>query len=119
MVIPIIARELARRGAGYIAQALRAQDGLIKAAYTRPFISRNFNRGAVKGIQHGLGGGLVFSGYYRTSDMVNNEDPLTYDEEYQDSAKKNVKRYGVKTYSKRQAYCRQATRPSDRHSRRY
>ncbi len=74
MVIPIIAREAVRAGAQYIAKGLRLQDKLIDTAYSRPFLRQNFNRHALKGIKHGLGGGSIVGIYMET-------DPLTDDQE--------------------------------------
>ncbi len=63
MVLPIIAREAARIGVRYLAQGLNYQNRLITSAYSRPYLSRNVNRGVVKGIKHGLyaGGGFEFA----------------------------------------------------------
>ncbi len=60
MVLPIVAREAVRLAGRYVAQGLAYQSKAIKYTYSRPFLPRNVNRGAVKGIQHGLYAGGVY-----------------------------------------------------------
>ncbi len=60
MVIPVIAREAVR----LLARGLAVQDKVINSAYSRPFLSQNVNRAAVRGIRHGLSGGAVGGGLY-------------------------------------------------------
>ncbi len=55
---PII-RRYVRKGAGHIYRGLRIQDKLIDSTYRRTGL---YNRGVVRGIQHGLISGQVVGG---------------------------------------------------------
>ncbi len=56
-----------RIGANYLAKGLAYQSKAIQYTYSRPFLSRNVNRGAVKGIKHGLYAG---GGYEIAKDFI-------------------------------------------------
>ncbi len=57
-----------------LAKGFRYQEKLIDTAYSRPFLPRNFNRHALKGIKHGLGAGSAF-------EIFNNQDLITETED--------------------------------------
>ncbi len=50
-----------------LAKGLAYQSALVQKAYTRPYLPRNFNRGAVRGIKHGLYAG---GGYELAKDFI-------------------------------------------------
>ncbi len=57
MVLPVIINIAVRSAANYVAKGLRYQEALLNKGYSRPFLPRNFNRHALKGMKHGLAGG--------------------------------------------------------------
>ncbi len=58
IVAPILGHAL-RQGARYVYRGLRAQDRIIDYTYRRTGL---YNRGAVRGIKHGLAGGQIVGG---------------------------------------------------------
>ncbi len=54
-----ILREALRQGGRYVYQALRVQDKLISSTYRKTGL---YNRGIVRGIQHGLIAGQIIGG---------------------------------------------------------
>ncbi len=59
MVLIPLAREAIRQVGKYVYQTLRAQDRIIDYTYRKTGL---YNRGVVRGIKHGLGGGAIVGG---------------------------------------------------------
>ncbi len=60
MVLGAILRPAIRYGARAIYQALKVQDRIIDKTYRKAGL---YNRGVVRGIQHGLAGGQIIGGF--------------------------------------------------------
>ncbi len=61
-IIGNIIRPIVSKGARQIYQALRAQDRIIDYTYRKTGL---YNRGVVRGIKHGLGGGAIVGGTFQ------------------------------------------------------
>ncbi len=104
MVLPIIAREVARQGVRYFAQALRYQDSALKAVYSRPFLPQNFNRYAVKGLRHGLSAGATYEGFNNVGNFLVPDGTFPQRPGITSSKKRKARNYMELSRSKRE-YC--------------
>ncbi len=117
MVIGAIVRPFIRQIGKYIYQGLRQQDRIIDYTYRK---SGLYNRGVVKGIQHGLAGGQIVGGIAQLglnsgTDVGNDAVPTKIQRQRPETSKPYQARRG---YSRR-TYCRNPNRYKSNQYNRY